>query len=254
MTTMDYEELIGLGFNKNEAKVYLSLITFGKADANRIIKDTKFHKNIVYDNLEKLMDKGLVTYIIEEGRKVFQIAPPDMLVKFFEEQEKEIEKRKKSAAKIAEEIRKTIKKIPKKQEATIYKGVKAIKSFFNEVLRNKKDFAVFGAPQASVDILGEHFWKNYELKRVENKINVRMIANPSVKEFAESLKKIIKNKYTLVRYFEQNFEPLTETHIEKDQVAFIVWSDTPVLFLIQDQLVADSYKAFFEKMWKQAKP
>ncbi len=250
MTTMNYEELVGLGFNRNEAKVYISLIKFGKADANRIIKDTRFHKNIVYDNLEKLMDKGLVTYITEEGRKVFQIAPPDMLVKFFEEQEKEIEKRKQSAVKIAEEIRKTIKKIPHQQEATIYRGVKAIKTFFNEVLRNKKEFVFFGAPQASVDILGEHFWRNFELKRTKKKIKVRAIINPSVRKFAETL----KNKYTLVRYFEQDFEPLTETHIEKDQVAFIVWSEPPVLFLIQDQIVANSYKTFFKNMWKTAKP
>ncbi len=46
MTTMEIEDLIRIGFNKNEAKVYLSLIKFGKADANRIIKDTYlFSKN-----------------------------------------------------------------------------------------------------------------------------------------------------------------------------------------------------------------
>jgi len=38
---MEYHELIKLGFNKNEAIVYLSLIKFKKADALQIIKDTK---------------------------------------------------------------------------------------------------------------------------------------------------------------------------------------------------------------------
>ena len=70
MTTMEIENLVELGFNKNEAIVLLALLKVGKSDANQIIKATKFHKNIVYDNLEKLIDKGLITFIKEKGRKV----------------------------------------------------------------------------------------------------------------------------------------------------------------------------------------
>ena len=47
---MKAEDFIELGFNKNEAKVYLALIKFGKADARLLIEETKFHKNIIYDN------------------------------------------------------------------------------------------------------------------------------------------------------------------------------------------------------------
>ena len=72
--------LIKLGFNKNEAKVYLALIEFGKADAGQIIAETKFHKNIVYDNLDKLIDKGLVSFIIENKKKIFQIASSNSLI------------------------------------------------------------------------------------------------------------------------------------------------------------------------------
>jgi hypothetical protein len=34
----------------------------------------------------------------------------------------------------------------------------------------------------------------------------------------------------------------------------MVWTEEPFLFLIQSKEVADSYKKFFEEMWKQAKP
>ena len=247
---MNFEELIKLGFNKNEAKVYLSLVKFGKADANQLIKDTKFHKNIVYDNLEKLIDKGLVTFIIEEGRKVFQAAPPDMIIQLFEDQEKELAARKKLAETIAEDIRKAVKKVPFKQTAVIYRGIKGIKAYHAEVLHSGKNYTLFGAPKQSIDIMGEHFWKNFELKRIENKIHVKMIFNPSLRNFGESL----KNQHTVIRYFERDFEPLTQTDVHEDKVAIIVWSDPPVIFLIQDKLVANSYGEFFERMWKQATP
>lgn len=249
MTTMEKEDFIKLGFNKNEAIVYLSLIKFGESDANQLINDTKFHKNIVYDNLEKLIDKGLITYIIEEGRRVYKIASPNALIQFFEEQEKEIKNKKKFAEKLSEDINQVIKTIPIRREATIYKGIKAIKSVYKETLKGN-DYVVFGAPKESVEIMGNYFWKNYTQKRIATKIKVRMIFNQSLKDFGNKL----KNKFTQIRYFEQDFEPLTETHIQDDKVAITVWTEEPVLFLIKDKFVAESYKRYFENMWGNSIP
>lgn len=247
--TMELAELIKLGFNKNEAKVYLALIRFGKADAGQIIAETKFHKNIVYDNLEKLIDKGLVSFIIEGSRKVFQIASPNALIEFFEEKQEELSSQRKDAEKISQEINKIAKKLPSLQEAEIFKGVKGVKSFYlNGVERGLDNFA-FGAPQESIDIMGEIFWRNLQAKRMAGKIRAKLIFNPSIRDYGET----IKNKFTEVKYFERDFDPMTETHIQGEEVGIIVWTKEPVLFLIKDKLVSQSYLRFFEKMWKQAK-
>ena len=246
---MEIIDLLKLGFNRNEAQVYLILIRFGKSDARQIIKETKFHKNIVYDNLEKLVDKGLITFIIEGKKRIFQIASANSLINFFEEKEKEIGEKKESAIKISQEINKIAKSLPEKQEATIYRGIRGIRSFYNSTLENGKDYVVFGAPSQSVSIMGDLFWRSYITKRIANKMKVRMIFNPSLKSYGDT----IKNKFTEVRYFERDFEPLTETHVQDDFVAIIVWTKEPVLFLISDKAVVHSYFKFFETMWKIAK-
>lgn len=246
---MEVSDLIKLGFNKNEAKVYLALIRFGKADAGQLIKETHFHKNIVYDNLEKLIDKGIVTFVIENKVKIFQISKSDMLVELFNEQAREVEEKKKIALKISKDIDQKIKEIPFKQEATIYRGVKGVKSFYYNGIKNNQDTLAFGAPQESIDIMGEVFWRNLQVRRLEKNIHAKLIFNPSIKDYGET----IKNKLTEVRYFERDFEPMSETHIQGDEVGIIVWTKEPVLFLIKDKFVAESYKKFFEKMWKQAK-
>ena len=248
MTTMEPEDFVKLGFNKNEAKVYLSLIKLGRADAKQIIKNTKFHKNIVYDNLEKLIDKGLVEFIIEGRKKVFSLAPPEILINYFEKQEKELGNKKKLAEEIAKEIRNLVKEFPEKQEATISRGVKAVKSFYNNAL-NSKNYFVIGAPQESIDIMGRDFWMNHNTKRKAKKVKVKMIFNPSIKYHGEAS----KNKYTEIKYFEKDFEPLTEIHIQDNLVAIIVWTKEPLIFKINNKTVAESYKKYFEKMWKQAK-
>lgn len=250
MTTMLNEEnLIRLGFNQNEAKVYLSLTKFGKSDANQIIKDTKFHKNIVYDNLDKLINKGLVTYIIEGKKRVFSISSPDMLIEHVNENIKKLNENKELAINISREIKAKKKVIPRKQEASISKGVNGIRAYHKGIIEAKKAYYVFGAPKQSVEIMGEHFWENFEVKRIDKKISVSMIFNPALKNFGKTL----KNKYTKIRVFDKDFEPLTQTDVHDDKVAIIVWSQIPILFLIEDKEVAKSYKRYFENMWKQAK-
>lgn len=250
MTTMlTVENLIKLGFNRNEAKVYLSLIKFGKTSANQLIKDTRFHKNIVYDNLDKLINKGLVTYIIEENKRVYVASSPDMLIDFIDEDMKELDQKKEIAVKLAGEIEKRIKIISYKQEASIYRGQKGIRVYHNEIIKKGNNYLVFGAPKQSVDIMGDYFWENFQAKRMEKKIKVDMIFNLSLKYFGNKL----LNKYTRIRYFDRYFEPLTQTDIHEDKVAIIVWSDVPVLFLIEDKEVAKSYKKYFYDMWKKAK-
>lgn len=248
MTTMEIGDFINLGFNKNEAKVYLSLIKFKRSDASQLIKDTKFHKNIIYDNLEKLIDKGLVTFIVEKGRKVFAIASPDAFLNYFEEQEKELNKKKELAQKIAKEVKANIREIPYEQEATISKGIKAVRSFYNNALNNG-DYLVFGAPQNSIDIMGRDFWMNHNVKRKDKKIKVRMIFNESIRYHGEAS----KNKYTTIKYFDKDFEPLTEVHIQNNIVAMIVWTKEPFIFKINSKIVAESYKEYFNKIWKLAK-
>ena len=247
MTTMELEELVKLGLNKNEARVYISLLKFKKSDANQIIKETKFHKNIVYDNLEKLIDKGLISFIKVDGKKTF-IIKNNALSNYIEEKEQEIKGKKNLAEKLDEEIKKLSEKIIEKQEALIIKGTQGVRLFYKEVL-NGPEIYVFGASKNSVKIMGETFWDNYRIKRNENQIKTNMIFNQSLKLYGKKE----ESKYTEIKYFDKDFEPNTEIHIQGNKVAIIVWTEEPIIFLINSKSVSSSYKRYFEKMWKQAK-
>jgi sugar-specific transcriptional regulator TrmB len=245
---MEVGDLLALGFNRNEAKVYASLSTFSEADASCIVKDTGFHKNIVYDNLEKLERKGLVTHIIGDGRKVFRLAPAHMLVRMMEDKERELAEKKRLSLKITDELRKSIASQRHSQEATVYRGVNGVRTFYEETLQGGA-YVVFGAPNQSLNVMGETFWRNYDAKRIEKGIRAKMIFTPSLRHFGER----IRDAYTQIRYFDGRFESLTETQIQGDRVGIIVWSETPVAFLIIDRLVAESYMKYFTHMWKSAK-
>ncbi len=250
MTTMlSIENLIKLGFNKNEARVYLSLVKFRKSDARQLIKDTKLHRNIIYDNLEKLINKGFVTYITEGKKRIYMISSPNMLVEQMDEEIKELEEKKKNASELAKEIKRKIRTIPLKQNAYIYIGKRGIIAYHKSIIEKNKNYFIFGAPKESVKIMGELFWENFEIKRIDKKIKVRMIFNQSLKYFSNKL----KNRYTEIKYFNKDFEPLTQTDVHEDKIVIIVWNESPIIFIIEDKEVAKSYKKYFETMWNQSK-
>jgi len=57
-----------------------------------------------------------------------------------------------------------------------------------------------------------------------------------------------------VKITEKDFEESTETIICGRRVGIIIYLDKPFGFLIDEELVAQSYTKFFEILWKSATP
>ncbi len=245
---MKESQLVELGFTSNEAKVYFALIGLGSTEAHRIIIGTKLHKSVVYDNLYKLIDRGLISFVTEGKKKIFSAANGQSFIHYFEEQEKRIAQQKKDALIFAQNLDKLAVRSQKKDDAAVFRGINGVKSFFRQTMADQNPQFAFGAPQESVDSVGAHFWRNLNLVRVENKIPAKMIFNSRLRSFAKGHPK----KHTEIRFFDGDFEPLTETFIQGDKVAICVWKKEPLLFVINDASVAQSYKKYFDILWKQS--
>ncbi len=246
---MDTATLEKLGLNKNEAKVYSTLIKLGPSPAGILIKETEFHRNIIYDNLDKLADKGLISFISEGKKKIFQPNSPETIMQMLEKEQESLDEKKKLGEILKKDIEKLIHKDKNKQEASIFRGVKGLKFILNDTLKEGRDYLVFGAPKASIDIMGDVFWQNYNLKRKEEGINVKMIFNEEIREWSKK----ISDKKTIIRFLPKQFDVLSETMVYGDKVAIIVWTDKPIATLIKDKNLAESYKNYFNLLWEQSK-
>lgn len=246
---MDELALIRLGLNKNESKIYITLLRQGQATAGELIKATEFHRNIVYDNLEKLIDKGLVSFIFEDNRKLFQVNPPDSISQMLEKKQKELDEKKGIAEQVKKEVNEIISITKVEQEAAIYRGVKGLKVFFKGTLEEGQDYYVFGAPKDSLDIMGPAFWENYNLKREKKKISVKMIFNDDLREWSKN----IQSRMTKIRFLPKKFDTLTETVVYGEKVGIIVWTEKPIVTLIKDINLAKAYRKYFKILWKEAK-
>ena len=117
---MELKKLEKLGLNSSEAKIYLALLDLREAQAGEISKKTQINRTTVYDSVERLIERGLVTYVIQANKKVFQAVAPEKILEIIKEQEE-------TAKEILPELESRFKASKEKEESVIYKGRKGIK-------------------------------------------------------------------------------------------------------------------------------
>ncbi|MFT4282957.1 MAG: TrmB family transcriptional regulator [Candidatus Woesearchaeota archaeon] len=242
---MKIKDFTDLGFSKNEAIVYLNILKKEKSSASTIAFDTKLHRSVVYDNLERLMSKGLVGKVSYSNSKYYFPNDPDMLTKYLETKKKEIQTKIESSKKLKEDIKKSL--VLKQPEAIILRGTQSIRMLYKDIL-TCKSYVAFGAPKASVDIMGDTFWNNIDVKVYESNMSVKLLFNKSLMDFGRKITASFKN--IEIKYTDNKFESLTQTILYKNKVAVIVWVESPIITIIDDVRVYKSYKQYFDLLWK----
>ncbi|MFH1451756.1 MAG: helix-turn-helix domain-containing protein [archaeon] len=246
---MEIENLIKLGLSKTEAKIYLTLLKNQKSSAALLSEETGYYKANVYQALERLIGKGIISYIIRDKKRIYSIQRPESLIEYIEGKKADLEVQETLAIKLTKEVEKGKKTLEFKESAEVFQGIVGIKQIYSEIIREKLDYLVFGSPQISEEIIPDWYWQNLHQKQIEGKIKARMIFHKSLKHW----EKLMPKEIVKLKFHDQKFEPLTETTIYGNKVALTVWTEKPTVTIINNKHVADSYRQVFEIMWKQAK-
>ena len=238
---MDTQILQEIGLSNTEAKVYLALLELGSALAGEITKKSEVNRTNVYDALERLIEKGLVTYVISANRKVFEPVNPEKLQEILKEREQKLNS-------AMQELQLKYKTSKAKEEATIFKGKKGIKSIFEEILKEKKDLFAYGAESKFADMFPA-YQKHWNKERAKLGIKVKIIYNEKVRQ------KKIKEKLKLLemRFLPKEYDFPSTIMIYGDKTVTIVWTELPFGFMIRSKDAVKSNMNFFEILWKIAK-
>lgn len=230
------EILQKLGLTESESKVYLALLELGPSLAGNISRKTGIHRRNIYDITERLIQKGLIGYILKNSRRLFEAASPKRFKEILNEKQKALNEN-------IEDLNFLYKKTKEKQETNFYKGIEGLKTVFQEQLAECKEILILGASQSAFEILPFYF-KWYDKDRVKKRIKVRIIAS-------EKLNK--KIPLSEIRYLPQKYANPLAINIYKDKVAIILWKKSPIAVVIKEKEIADSYRKYFELMWKTSR-
>lgn len=233
---MDERAVEGAGLTRVEAKVYLTLLDLGSGLAGLITRKSGIQRRSVYDALERLIEKGLVSYIVTNNRRYYQAADPKRLIEITGEKTDKIKE-------VLPELELKFNMSREKQETTFFRGKQALKTVFDDQINTRKEILIFGASTYAAQIV-KYYFERYDRLRVTHNIFVRAVFNQKLR------KKIPKAE---IRYLPRQYRSHTATNVWGDKVAIILWTENPFAILINNKEIADSYRKYFELMWKIAK-
>ncbi|MBS3061902.1 MAG: hypothetical protein J4215_04955 [Candidatus Diapherotrites archaeon] len=238
---MNASTLMQLGLSETEARIYLSLLRRGAMQAGAISKEAQVNRTTTYDCLERLIADGIVTYSIEANRKVFHPAPPNRFLDLIKEQEK-------TAVELLPELERQYKARKETEETNIYKGKKGIRSILQEILKYP-NYEAFGSGGRFLEIM-EHDFLAFQKRKEAKKIKSRIVVNQSARKTQG-----IREAFGSFRFVSDEFTggPVT-TFIFGNNVAIVVWAETPFATVISSPEAAKSFKNHFELLWKTARP
>jgi sugar-specific transcriptional regulator TrmB len=230
------EQLKAAGLTENESKIYATLLEIGPKSASTIAHRTGLHRRVIYDSIDRLIKKGIIGYIVENNKKIFQASNPMRILEIVKEKEQALDKVMPQMMALFNQERDKVR-----QETNFYKGINGLKSVFEDQLSEGKEILILGASQQAYDLLGIYFhW--FDKKRQEKKIKTKIIFNTRNK---------LKIALSEIRYLPEEYSSNMAINIYADKVAIILWKkDKPIAILIKDQEIANGYRKHFELMWK----
>lgn len=234
------EALRKLGLTEIEEKVYLTLLEEGPSLAGHISRKSGIHRRMVYDATERLIKKGLVSYILKNNRRVFEAVDPEQLMRLVNEHEEAIKQ-------VLPQLKLAYSLSKEKQETNFFKGHAGLKSVFEDQIKECKELCIL-APSPTAYAMFPAYFHWFDERRKQKHMKVRMISD-------EKNSKAFKNvKLAEIKNLPNLGSQATSTNIYADKVAIIYWHrEKPFVVLIKHREIADAYRTYFEHLWKVAK-
>jgi sugar-specific transcriptional regulator TrmB len=244
---MKIKILQDFGLTQNEAKIYLTLLRLGSAYAGEITERSGIHRRNVYDAIERLTEKGLVSSVIVNNKKLFNPVNPQRFVELIEEKKAELDERKKQFKKILPELN-LMRELKKKHDVRFFRGIEGLKTLYEDILRTGKDYIGYG-PGEQIEKRLTFFFAQYLKRRKKAKIHTRLIYNENSRN-----KAFTKTPYSEVRFLPEEYTSHSALRIYSDKVAIMLMSkEEPLAIIIKNKAIADGYRKYFEVIWKAAK-
>ena len=81
---MDSKILQEIGLANSEIIVYTTLLKTGSIKVGGLMREVSLHRSRVYEAINRLIEKGLVSYVIKENIKYFEASNPERLLSYIE--------------------------------------------------------------------------------------------------------------------------------------------------------------------------
>lgn len=242
MNTKILTQLQDLNFSPNEAKVYSALLEIGQTSAGAIIKETRLHRSVVYETLDKLIYRKLVFKLEKNKISYFQATNPSRILE-------DVERQKEIAESLIPQLKNFFnEKLP---EITIYQGLESYRRFWLDSIQKmpvgSTDYIAGSIGDKYFEYFGDDF-KKYEKIQAQRKIKWKSILFNRDAVDMDHLKKYPKlNEF---RFIDRKFERDGNFNILGDESVLLHSATEPMIIEIKNKTLVKVFRNLFDVLWE----
>lgn len=236
-------ELQKLGLTKGESKVYLSLLKLGNSKVGKVVKESGVSYSKVYDILDRLAQKGLVSTSLQKNVRHYQAVEPYRLKEFIEKKEAEVLDQKQTLKKIMKDLV-SLASSQERSRAEVFLGVQGLRTASEVLLNEKEKVLRFFYPEPNEQ--ASTFYKRLYPKFKAKGMQLRGIGSTKYRP-----KRLLLPSHVKIRFVDY---PVPGTiDVIADKVLIISWEGQITSVMIHSKEVANYFKTYFDGVWAQAK-
>ena len=225
-----------LGLEEQEVKTYLALIDLGESTATKLSERTGLGRVHTYQIINKLIDKGLASYVIKNNVKYFLPADPETLLKDLQQKEQDLQK-------ILPQLKERQKNKFQETKTEIYRGREGINTILKLILKDAKPYFIQGGAEEGCSLF--NLENTIFVKRAE-KINLKG------KILARKKDKFFAGKNEEYKYLPENMISSTTMMLWSNKTAVFVWSEPYYAILIENEEITKNNLSTFKYLWSIA--
>ena len=238
-----------LGLSKGEGKVYLALFDLKEGTKYSIAKEAGVSASKVYEILDKLIKKGLVSTILQNQVKHFYPSNPSQLKEYVADKKSAIIQEEAIVNQLVPMLTEKLKFTEEKTKVELFEGVNGMKTLLSIIEQEfdpVHEYVAMGIRSGKKSVFNNlvvHFLQ----VRADKGVSARLLFTDEGSEFYHALKKM---KKTQIRTLNQ-VTP-AGVAVYKNRVGIFYYGEKPSFIFITNEGIAQSFREFFNGLWKIA--
>ncbi|MBN1157468.1 hypothetical protein JXA85_07640 [Candidatus Woesearchaeota archaeon] len=235
-----------IGLSEGEIKVYSALLDEGLSPINRIHEKTGIERRNIYDILNKLIEKGFVTYITENKRRLFQVSHPGKILGYIDEKKHELEEIKKETELHIPSILQKFNFKKPMINAEVFRGEEGVKAVWEDMLNYKNIFWIGSGRYVPKKL--PLWFNNWNKKRIKKKVRWFNLLRHEIKSEVKTPMLLEE-----IRFLPKDFSgnPVVICIYGNKVVNFLLGEDY-FAFVIESKELAENYRKYHKYLWGNA--
>ena len=225
-----------LGLEEQEVKTYLALLDLGESTATKLAERTGLGRVHMYQIVNRLIERGLASYIVKNNVKYFSASDPETLLKDIQQKEQDLQK-------ILPELKARQNRLIPETKVEIYRGREGINTILKMILKDEIPYFILGGAEEACTI--------FEL---ENMIFVKRAEKLKLpgKILARKKDTFFISKNEKYRFIPEHLISSTTQMLWGTKTAIFVWSEPYYGIIIDNEKITKSNLATFNYLWETA--